>query len=141
MRKILATGALMTALAGCGSSSAGTTGPGSGAPHPPAPGSSYNSAAASLGAPCHMSLAGAVTEYLTVFLASDQDCSSMAFQAQQVFQGATVTSDGTTRDWPSGYSATCMGTLTYENDLASVQGPGGTDPGGVCNTLGFGAVP
>jgi hypothetical protein len=41
-----------------------------------------------------MSMAGAVSGYLTVFLASDQDCSSMAFQVQQVFQGATVTSDG-----------------------------------------------
>jgi hypothetical protein len=65
----------------------------------------------------------------------------MAFQVQQVFQGATVTSDGSNKPWPSGYNAACMGTLTGANDISTVVAQGGYDSGGACNTLGFGAVP
>lgn len=49
----------------------------------------------------------------------------LAAAVQQLFLGATVSSDGSTKPFPSGYSAACMGTLTAANDPAIVIGPSG----------------
>jgi hypothetical protein len=90
---------------------------------------------------CYITLAGEVTEYASVMLAKGQSCSTIAFARQQEFYGATVSSDGSAKPWPSGYSAACEGVLTSASDPSFVIAQGGDDSGGVCSTLGFTEMP
>jgi hypothetical protein len=90
---------------------------------------------------CYITLSGEVIEYVSVGMGNGQNCGTIAFAMQQEFYGATVSSDGSTKPWPAGYSAACMGTLTADNDPATVIAEGGDDTGDVCSTFGFSSTP
>jgi hypothetical protein len=94
------------------------------------------------GNPCYMTLSGAYeTEYVTVLMAPGQDCGTITLAMQQVFLGATVTNDGSSKPWPPGYSAVCDGLVTAAKDVSTVVAQNGVDSGGACNALGFSPVP
>jgi hypothetical protein len=95
------------------------------------------SAPAAPSANCYITLSGDEIEYVSIEMAQGQSCYNTAFALQQVFTNATVTSDGSSKPFGSGWSPACIGTLTADDDPATVVAQGGDDSGGACNVLGF----
>jgi hypothetical protein len=105
-------------------------------------GSSSSSASAGRIDWCYVTLNGAeVTEYMAIDMDPGQSCSEMALALQQVFLGASVGGDGPNKPFGANWSAACMGTLTADDDPATVIAYNGDDTGDVCSTLGFSSVP